>query len=301
MDQAANLRQRFQSHFANVTDQDKRKEAKTIAVVSGKGGVGKSNFSLNFSISLSQKGYRILLVDMDLGMGNIDILMGDSPNITLYDFLNNQADINDLIFKGPANISYMAAGSAFQSIKKLEGEKLEQFIRTMEQLSVYYDYLVFDMGAGATEESLAFLFSVDDCFVITTPEPTAITDAYSMAKHIIINQAPVSLYLICNRAKNSQDGSGTLQKLHRTISKFLHKDIHLLGIIPEDESVQKAVISQTPFILYRPAARSSMAIGEISKKYISHQDSATGAEFLQKQPGFLHKLRSYFSERKGHT
>ncbi|HWO77974.1 MAG TPA: MinD/ParA family protein [Bacillus sp. (in: firmicutes)] len=301
MDQAASLRQRFQSRSSSYKDQEKRKEAKAVAVVSGKGGVGKSNFSLNFSISLSQKGYRVLLVDMDLGMGNIDILMGDSPNITLYDFLNSKAEIHELIFKGPANISYLAAGSAFQSIKKLEGEKLGQFIRTMEQLSAYYDYLIFDMGAGATEESISFLFSVDDCFVITTPEPTAITDAYSMTKHLIINQAPASLYLLCNRAKSSQVGQGTLLKLQRTIEKFLHKQVQLLGIIPEDESVQNAVISQTPFILYRPAAKSSIAIGQISERYVSAQYSNIGAEYLQKQPGFLHKLRSFFSERKGHT
>ena len=295
MDQGANLRQWFQSKYSS----EKRKEAKAIAVVSGKGGVGKSNFSLNFSISLSQKGHRVLLVDMDLGMGNIDILIGDSPNITLYDYLSNQAELHELIFKGPANISYMAAGSAFQSFKKLEGDKLGHFMRTMEQLSVYYDYFIFDMGAGATEESMAFLFSIEDCFVITTPEPTAMTDAYSMTKHLIVSKAPVSLYLICNRARNSEDGVSTLQKLQRTIGKFLYKEVNLLGILPEDENVQKAVLFQTPFILYRPRAKSSIAIGEITNRYLNEQYSAISAESFSKQQGFIHKLRSYFSERKG--
>lgn len=296
MDQAAILRQRFNGQID--TPVHKGMEAKTIAVVSGKGGVGKSNFSLNFSISLSQKGYRVLLLDMDLGMGNIDILMGDSPNKSLYDFLNNQAELKDLIYNGPEGLSYMAAGTAFQSFRRLEGDKLQSFIHALETLSAQFDYFVFDMGAGATEESIAFLFSIDDVIIITTPEPTAITDAYAMTKHLVINKAPGVLHMICNRAKSQLDGLRTLERLQSAIKKFLHTEVNLLGCIPDDESVQRAVIDQTPFVLFRPTAKSSLAIKELCNKFIgtqAHEPTSQG----QLQAGFLHKLRHYFLERKG--
>ncbi|GAA0331950.1 flagellum location/number ATPase FlhG [Bacillus carboniphilus] len=299
MDQAAILRERFKSQQPSDTNSQKNMEAKTIAVVSGKGGVGKSNFSLNFSITLSQKGNRVLLVDMDLGMGNIDILMGDSPSLSLYDFLNDEAELKDLIFKGPENLSYMAAGTAFQSFKRLDGFKLRQFVTALETLSTQYDYMIFDMGAGATEESISLLFSVDDCIVITTPEPTAITDAYSMTKHLIVQKAPVNLHLICNRTKSSKDGVNTLSRLQSAITKFLQSEVRLLGSIPDDDNVQRAVIYQTPFVLYRPTSTSSIALKEITETYVNGSPKSASFNESTKQPGFLKKLRHYFLDRKG--
>ncbi|WP_099352437.1 MinD/ParA family protein [Fredinandcohnia onubensis] len=284
IDQATALRNKLGS-MNNEQDQPK-----TIAVISGKGGVGKSNFSLNFSIALSQFGKKALLFDMDIGMGNIDILMGITAHHTIVDLFEKNLSITDLLIKGPNGIDYIAGGNGLPSLFKLDESKSQYLIDQLQSVLHDYDYIIFDMGAGMSEESVKFLMAMDEIFVITTPEPTSITDAYSVIKYICLFDQSIPMYLIVNRADNESEGMQTLKRLKQAVLQFLIKEINLLGVLLDDKTVQKAVSHQEPFLLYAPKSVISKNLLDICKNYL-------GSEINQEKnqhTSFISKLQRFF-------
>jgi flagellar biosynthesis protein FlhG len=273
---------------------DKETKTKAIAVISGKGGVGKSNFSLNFSLMLSKRGFNVLLFDMDIGMGNIDILLGQSSHVSIIDMFNKGLSIRDLIKKGPENLSFIAGGTGLAKIFTMNQEKVNYFIDQLQSVSHEYDYMIFDMGAGISEDRLQLLMAVHEIFVITTPEPTAITDAYATMKYIHMLEKNIPFYLIVNRAQTDKEGRETLIRLTNAMKQFLGKEITKLGMLPEDRAVSKAVARQTPFLLLDPATKVSRAIVEITDRYLSKN---TDAEITTHSFNFFTKLRRFFLER----
>lgn len=265
---------------------------KAIAVVSGKGGVGKSNFSLNFSISLARRGYRVLLFDMDIGMGNLDILMGRSSERTIVDYLRGTANLREIVMDGPEGMKYIGGGTGLSRLVHLDrlGSLSEEFDAFLEE----YDYLIFDMGAGANEDSLKFLLSVNEIIVITTPEPTAIMDAYAMMKYLHLLDSKLPFYLVANRAHSVKEGRETIQRLMEVLEKFLQRDSVALGILPDDRSVQKAVIRQIPFLMHNSKSLASSALEDIVSRYLhkQFQEPAT-----TKSVSFVSKLKKILFER----
>ncbi|GAE91608.1 flagellar synthesis regulator FleN [Gracilibacillus boraciitolerans JCM 21714] len=162
-DQAARLRQK-------ITGLNSQYHAKTIAIVSGKGGVGKSNIALNFSLALANEGKKVLLFDLDIGMGNIDILLGKSSRYSIINMFENNLSIYDIIESGPNSLSYIAGGSGQDHIFYLDEERVNFFIEQLELLLTKYDYIIFDMGAGVTRETIHYILAVDECMLVTTPE-----------------------------------------------------------------------------------------------------------------------------------
>ncbi|OQP08000.1 cobyrinic acid a,c-diamide synthase [Geobacillus sp. 46C-IIa] len=265
---------------------------RTIAVTSGKGGVGKSNLSLNFSLSLSKLGFRVLLLDMDIGMGNIDILLGQSSSLTLADWLSARLPLSELVKSGPEHLSYIAGGTGAAQWQALDTAGIDYFLTELQAVASRYDYLVFDMGAGASGERLYFLKSVDDVFVVTTPEPTAMTDAYAMMKymHAAGSEAPFSV--IVNRAGKEREGHEVFERLKHVAGRFLNKEIALLGIVPEDRAVARAVVNQTPFVLLDPAAKASQAVRQMAFRYAPGRE-----EGPERANRFFAKLRQLLLER----
>lgn len=286
-DQAENLRIKIETLKTQT-------KAKTIAVVSGKGGVGKSNFSLNFSLALAKKGYKVLLFDLDIGMGNIDILLGLTSKHTIVDMFNEDLSIRDIIEKGPENLSYIAGGTGLTSLFKLDEMKLNHFIAQLASVIGNYHYMIFDIGAGASEGNIQFALSAHQCFVVTTPEPTSLTDAYAMMKFISLREKSSQFHLLVNRSTNSKEGNMTMKRLSHVVKHFLDIDIVPLGILSDDRIVQKAVGRQVPFLLYDQKALVSREITDIVERYVS--DSLT--EKVERSPfQFIAKLRQYFVER----
>jgi len=285
-DQAANLRERFKN-------QRVRKQ-KTIAVVSGKGGVGKSNFSLNFSLSLIKKGYSVLLVDMDIGMGNIDILMGTQTNATIVDYFDNNRPLSEIINQRKEGIHFIAGGSGLTKFVHMEQKGLEKFFDDFTKVLSMYDYILFDMGAGISTDSLKFILSADEVMVITTPEPTSITDAYAAMKFIHLHRKDIPFYLIINRTITSTDGMETFQKLKNVLNRFLGREALCLGMIPEDHSVVKAVRSQIPLIFFNEKSTAAKALFEIADRYCNQQFSEPTT--INKPP-FVTKLKRFLFER----
>ncbi|MDT8859007.1 MinD/ParA family protein [Alkalihalobacillus sp. MEB130] len=274
-DQAESLRR-----LINMNDE---KEAKVIAVVSGKGGVGKSNVCLNFAISLSNLNKKVAIIDLDIGMGNLDILMGLTPSYHLLDMLENQLSVWDIMEESDVGISYIAGGSGFSTFSKLNEEKMHRFFSQLEKIGKKFDYIFLDMGAGATKESLEFILAAHEVFIVTTPEPPSITDAYSMLKYIYLQENEKPLYLIVNRADSEQEGNRTLNSFKKVAMQFLSKEISILGFIPDDTNVKKAVKAQIPFVIWNDQTKASKAVKQLASSYIGelHQPTKFG-QFIGK-------------------
>lgn len=283
-DQAENLRVKLKQ-FEMIAN------AKAIAVVSGKGGVGKSNFSLNFSISLAKRGYSVLLFDMDIGMGNLDILMGKSSERTIVDYLSGAFSLDDCIMDGPEGIHYIGGGSGLNKLVNLN--QLNILSDELERVLADFDYLIFDMGAGANEGSLKFLLSVHEIIVITTPEPTALMDAYAMMKYLHLLDSMLPFKIVVNRAHTKKEGMEAIQRLSGVLKKFLNRESFSLGVLPDDRSVQQAVSRQVPFLSYNPKSKVSVALEDLVSRYI-HQDIPMATS---QAPSFVSRLRKFLFER----
>ena len=153
-------------------------------MTSGKGGVGKSNFTLNFALTLQSKGYKVLVFDADIGLANIDVLMGISSKYNLYHLLKKEKTIWEIIQKGYNDLEFIAGGSGFNDLLRLTDEELDYFAEQVMQLNGYVDFIIFDTGAGLSKETLKFILAAEEAIVVTTPEPTSITDAYAIIKMV---------------------------------------------------------------------------------------------------------------------
>jgi flagellar biosynthesis protein FlhG len=286
-DQAYNLRQKM---LLNSTT-----PAKTIGIVSGKGGVGKSNISTNLSILIGEANKKVLLFDMDIGMGNIHILLGSHHRYSIMDFIEGrEPEIENIICENVHGISYISAGNGLKSIVEWNEEQINRFYEAMDYLVLRYDVIIFDMGAGATRETLDFLLTMEQIMVVTTPEPTSITDAYSMMKYIHLRDGKKEFYLVCNRAENRQEGVATITRLQETVRKFLGKDVVSLGILPEDPAVRKAVSQQTPLTKGFPRAPITMGLHSLAQNFLSEADKSVEQE---EKTSFLKNIKNLLFRR----
>ena len=285
-DQAEELRMRML--------RSQNKLGRSIAVVSGKGGVGKSNFSMNFTTTLSAQGKKVMLIDMDIGMGNIHILLGKSVPTNLKDYLVGDQSLESVMFEGPNGLQYISGGSGLSGVMEWTEDMFNRLIVAFEYLQKNFDYIVFDMGAGATSQTLDLLVAVDDIIVLTTAEPTSITDAYSMMKYIYYKDSEKNFFLICNRAYTEEEGSETTGRLKLAMEKFLSKEITVLGILPEDPVVRKAVREQVPFSILYPHAEITKKLKKIVYAFTDFEDTE---EAVPQHNKFLSRLKSLFSQK----
>lgn len=267
---------------------------KSIAIVSGKGGVGKSNFTTNFATLLAKEGKKVAILDMDIGMGNIHILIGKSVQYSLKDYLNGTVSLEEVLFEGPNEIHYISGGSGMSSLLEWTDETFALLIQAFEYLQKKFDFILFDMGAGATNWSLELLTSIDEIIVISTAEPTSIMDAYSMMKYIHLKDQHKIFYVLCNRAFNQDEGKDTTQRLAGAMEKFLEKEVVILGALPEDPVVRNAVREQVPFTELYPDAPISKSLKQIVNRFIHHQTDEVVV--ANESTGFLSKLKRMFSK-----
>lgn len=286
-DQAESLRKLVSSYESLAND------TKVVSVVSGKGGVGKSNFSVNFAIALRQAGKRVLLMDLDIGMANADILMGISTRYNIVDMIENQLSIWDIIEKGPGGIAFISGGTGFSKVFQLNERKFNRFVEQLEKLNGGYDYIIFDMGAGVNENSLKFILSSNESIIITTPEPTAITDAYAMLKYLLQLKKDIECKILINRTDSKKEAIKTGENFKRVARRFLDKEVAFLGYLPNDKLVLKAVKRQVPFILLEPKGRISKNLQEIARLYLQETKKSEQPMFRS----FINNFKKLFKER----
>ncbi|KRE83170.1 cobyrinic acid a,c-diamide synthase [Paenibacillus sp. Soil766] len=262
-DQAEGLRNLVQTQGDKGT-----RTTRIITVTSGKGGVGKSNFTLNFALSLQSLGYKVLVFDADIGLANIDVLMGVSSTYSLYHLLKKDKTIWEIIQKGTNDLEFIAGGSGFNDLLRLTEEELDYFAEQVMQLNGYVDFIIFDTGAGLSKETLKFILAAEEAIVVTTPEPTSITDAYAIIKMVNSMGHDVSFKLVINRVTDAREGKQTADKISLVAKQFLNITIPTLGFVDDDPVVSKAVKRQIPFSIAFPYSTATKSIKTLTDNYI---------------------------------
>jgi len=272
-----------------------KRDTRILTVTSGKGGVGKSNFTLNFALQLQAKGYNVLVFDADIGMANIDVLMGASPKYNLYHLLKREKPIQDIIFRGPHDLQFISGGSGFHDLISLSKEEIDYFTEQVLTLNGTVDYILFDTGAGLSKESLTFMAASEQTIVVTTPEPTSITDAYAIIKMVHSQEPGVRFQLVVNRVTDRNEGKQTADKIRMVSNQFLQLDIPTLGFIPDDANVSKAVKRQVPFSVLFPETAASRELKELVERFersrpmLTEEEASAGGvrRFLNRMLSFL--------------
>ncbi|NTU19740.1 MinD/ParA family protein [Brevibacillus sp. HB1.2] len=283
-DQAEQLRER-------MLQNKKTRPTRLVTVTSGKGGVGKSNFSLNFGLGLIEKGHKAVLFDLDLGLANLDVLMGITPKKHLFHLLEPDTTVWDIIEHGPGGLEFIAGGSGFTQIMQLDDHKLDRLFSHLDPLQGYADTIIFDTGAGFSKESMRFMLSSDEVILVTTPEPPAITDAYAVIKMLHARNPAVSIRLVINRASSEKEGKMTADKLAMVSKRFLNLDIQSLGYVSDDPYVSKAVKMQRPFLLTYPQSQAARSIRNLVERYLDRPGTSDAS--VSGLNGFLAKLRHF--------
>ncbi|QGG56642.1 MinD/ParA family protein [Paenibacillus sp. B01] len=266
-DQAQALRDLIRRQHASSAAEPPR-STRILTVASGKGGVGKSNFSLNFALSLQKLGQKVLVFDADIGMANLDVLMGVSAPYSLYHLFRGERPIRDIIQLGPGGIHFIAGGSGFRELLHLSEEQLQQADREIERLQGEYDFILFDTGAGLSKEAERFIGASHESIVVTTPEPTSITDAYALVKMVSHSRPDASFRLLVNRAADEREGRHTAEKMDLAAQRFLDIRLPFLGSVADDPHVGKAVRRQTPFTLAYPDCKASRDVLAAARGYL---------------------------------
>jgi flagellar biosynthesis protein FlhG len=257
-DQAHRLRQIVSSIR---TDEEK---TRVIAITSGKGGVGKSNCTLNLAIALCRAGKKVIVIDADVGFANIDVLLGMTSQKSLVNLFDCQTKIWDILQHGPDGLKFIAGGSGFQELLTLDDTQIRYVVSQLQELQGYADYMLIDTGAGLNPQTLRFILSADEAVVVTTPEPTSITDAYALIKLVSNRNKELPIRLIVNRVSTRDEGEQTAEKIRLVAERFLQVKVEALGSILDDPSVVKAVKLQVPFVTRYPDAKASRCIQQVA-------------------------------------
>lgn len=284
MDQAEVLRQ-----LVNRNNVEKEK-SKIITVTSGKGGVGKSNFIVNLAITLSKEGKKVLLFDADIGMGNDDVLMGIYHKYNIMDVINGEVSIEEGIIEGPNGIHLLPGGTGINNIEDLTEEQREKFISEIDSVDGY-DYILIDTGAGINRTVLAFVASSDEAIFILTPEPTSLTDGYSLFKALKHFKIETHVNIVINRALSEEEGRATFSKFDLATRRFLNRYPTYLGCIYEDKHLTMAVRNQTPVVIKYPKSEAARSIVRVAARVMGKENSIKG----NGAKGLFNKLFDIFS------
>jgi flagellar biosynthesis protein FlhG len=290
MDQAQSLREYMQR---NNVQQQKKNSSRFITITSGKGGVGKSNFTLNFALALQGVGKKVVVLDLDLSTANINILMGVTPRYSLIDVLYQKNQIWDVIQKGTHGIEYISGGLEIQDLMELDQNKLWYFWSQIQALQNYADFILLDTGAGISKELVDFILASDETIIVTTPEPTAIADSYAVLKTVLqfTKQAP-KFHLVVNRAQSYREAVETSRSLKNACFNFLNLKLHTLGFLMEDEHVRRAVRTQIPFFISYPNCGASKTIKQMVNSYLPDLDTSVHSAAPKGIRGFFEKVIS---------
>lgn len=261
-DQADRLRQMVASarHRANG--------ARVVTITSGKGGVGKSSFTLNFAISLSRRGYRVLIIDADFGLSNIDVMSAVNPKHDLSSVLKRQKRLREIIASGPDGVGIISGGSGVDELVRMNEYQLERIMGELLQLDDVADIILFDTGAGISPNILRLVRSSNEVILVTTPEPTAIMDAYALLKTVSQMDYGCRIRLIVNKTDTDQEARTTQQNLERASSSYLGMNIESLGSIPNDPMVIRAVKEQVPFVVAHPNGIAAQGMEAVVRKFL---------------------------------
>lgn len=285
MDQAQNLRNIVKK---NTVVKENEKKSRIITVTSGKGGVGKTSVSINLAIQFRLQGKSVIIFDADFGLANIEVMIGAIPKYNLSDLIYRGKDLNDIIMKGPMDIGFISGGSGISGFGDLTKEQLTYLVYKIKELESMADIIIIDTGAGISSAVMDFVVVSNEVILVTTPEPTSITDSYSLLKALNkrddFDKSQNHIKIVTNRVRSYEEGANLYNKLNVVVNKFLNFNIEFLGIIENDENMSKAVIQQKPISMAYPNSKGAKSFKKISdtllEKKTTDEDEQKGLAFM---------------------
>lgn len=290
MDQASNLR-----NIVKLQNQKNISNARVIAVTSGKGGVGKSNTSINIALQFQRRGKRVIILDADFGLANIEVMFGIIPKYNLSDLMFKGMEIKDIITPGPEGVGFISGGSGIAKLVNLDREQVRRLVGKLAQLEELADVIIIDTGAGISPAVMEFLTSSPELILVTTPEPTSITDSYSLIKALSMNpdfdRTATSVSMLANRVANDTEGKNLYEKLSSVVKRFLDVELKFIGSIPYDTNINKAVMAQKPISVIYPESDAAKAYERLVNTL------ETGELEMNNKSGIKAFFRSVFSKK----
>ena len=260
-DQAAELREMFAPEEVSLG-------ARSIAITGGKGGVGKSHVAANLALAFATEGKRALLVDADLSMANLDVLFRVSPRATLEQVVSGELTMEACLLSLGERLSLLPASSGVRELSSLTQERRSLVLEQLGRIAKSFDVVIIDTAAGIGPETRAFLQAASHTALVTTPEPTALTDAYALLKAMSRDGSAFRIGMILNMVAGEEDARRSAQKLSFVAKKFLGKDLDLLGWVPRDSAVLRATREQRPFLQAEPRSRAACAVRMIATRFL---------------------------------
>lgn len=265
MDQAEQLR-----NIIKANNHTQKPAARVLTVTSGKGGVGKSNTSINLAIQFRKMGQKVIILDADFGLANIEIMFGAVPKYNLSDLIYEGKDIREIITKGPMGVGFISGGSGVAGLSNLTQDNIQCIIQSLAELDSLTDIVIVDTGAGISDAVIEFLVASGEILLVTTPEPTSITDSYSLLKalsrHPRYSREDTKIKMVANKVQKKGDGAELYKKLNVVVEKYLETFMEYLGEVPEDTQLMRAVMQQRPVSMEDPYAKSALAYKQIALK-----------------------------------
>jgi flagellar biosynthesis protein FlhG len=289
MDQASRLREIVKELKTTSPVPKSTMKAQFFAIASGKGGVGKSNVSVNLAISLAKRGKKVAVVDLDLGLANIDILLDLTIPYTLEHLILRKKTIQEIIVQGPEGITVVPGGSGLARLADLTEVEQELILHSFYELAQNNDYILFDMAAGISHNVIKFALAADEVIVVTTEEPTAITDAYALMKVLTLNSKETKINLLLNMVKNPSDARYYFEKIRGVVKQFLGIEVYSLGSIAYDSCVPAAIMRRKPFFTLYPFSPASKSMKDVTREILLKSEHR-----VQGRLSFFEKFSHFF-------
>lgn len=268
MDQASSLRNIVKKNQVSAPNR-----ARVITVTSGKGGVGKSNVSVNLAIQLRKMGKKVIIFDADFGLANVEVIFGIVPKYNLFDIIYNNKSISEVLTNGPLGIEFLSGGSGVNELLKLDKAQVDFLVQKLNELDKYADVVIIDTGAGISEAVISFIHASNEIILVTTPEPTSVTDAYAVLKAIKNNKienVEKNINVLINRVTSDDEGMDIFNKLDKVTKKFLGLKLKNIGFLPEDKCLPKAVIEQKPVSILFPKSNVTKGFEKLSQNVLNN-------------------------------
>ena len=274
MDQAEQLRNVIKQKCKGM----QQSTARVVTITSGKGGVGKSNLAVNMAVWLSKMGKRVIIFDADLGLANVEVMFGSVPQYNLSDLIYHGKSIREIITQGPLGIGFISGGLGIVGLNNLPKDQIVYLVHSLAELNEMADVIIVDTGAGISDSVLEFVMASPEILLVSTPEPSSLTDAYSLLKAVyrnpIFSREKTKINVVANKVNSEEEGNAVFSKLESVVSQFLKGNINFLGMIPQDQEMERAVRGQKIVSLEKPNAPASRAFQVLTGNYINDEHEA---------------------------
>lgn len=268
MDQAEKLR-----NVIKVKNQNYKQNARVITITSGKGGVGKSNLAVNLAVQMQKMGKKTLIFDADFGLANIEVMFGISPKYNLSDLVYRGKSVREIITEGPMGVGFISGGSGVIGMNSLTREQIMYVVKSLGELDKIADVILVDTGAGIADNVLEFVMASTEVLLITTPDPSSLTDSYSLLKTLYHNpnflREKTTIKVVSNRVTSTSEGKHTYEKLNSVVSQFLNGTLEYIGMIPQDMALEKSVRQQKTVSLNKPDSNAARAFEVLANNLLN--------------------------------